>query len=63
MTTAPNLTQGPIRRQLIALSLPLLAGNIMQQLYNTVDAVIVGRVVGDGAFAAAASARPLLSFW
>lgn len=63
MTTAPNLTQGPIRRQLIALSLPLLAGNIMQQLYNTVDAVIVGRVVGDGAFAAAGVAGSVMNLF
>lgn len=47
-----TLTQGNIRAQLIALAAPLLIGNIMQQLYNTVDAVIVGRYVGDAAFAA-----------
>lgn len=46
MTAAADLTRGPIRRQLIALALPLLAGNILQQLYNTIDAVIVGRFVG-----------------
>lgn len=50
--SAVTLTHGPIRRQLLALALPLLAGNIMQQLYNTLDAVIVGQVVGDSAFAA-----------
>ncbi len=48
MTDQRQLTQGPISRQLIALSAPLLAGNILQQLYNTVDAVIVGWFVGDG---------------
>ena len=46
MTDQRQLTQGPISRQLIALSAPLLAGNILQQLYNTVDAVIVGWFVG-----------------
>ena len=52
MTDTHNLTRGPISRQLIALSVPLLAGNILQQLYNTVDAVVVGRFVGDSAFGA-----------
>lgn len=45
MTDQRQLTQGPISRQLIALSAPLLAGNILQQLYNTVDAVIVGTLL------------------
>jgi len=47
-----NLTHGSIRAQLIALAAPLLMGNILQQLYNTIDAVIVGRFVGEAAFAA-----------
>lgn len=37
------LTQGSIPRQLIWLALPLICGNILQQLYNTVDAFIIGR--------------------
>jgi len=47
-----NLTHGNIRAQLVALAAPLLMGNILQQLYNTIDAVIVGRFVGEAAFAA-----------
>ncbi len=47
-----DLTRGNIRSQLIALALPLLMGNILQQLYNTIDAVIVGHFVGQAAFAA-----------
>ena len=47
-----QLTKGNIPSQLLALALPMLAGNILQQLYNTIDAVIVGRFVGDAAFAA-----------
>ena len=47
-----QLTQGNISRQLVTLSVPLLAGNILQQLYNAVDAVIVGKFVGDTAFGA-----------
>lgn len=52
MAKSQQLTRGPIGRQLIFLSAPLLAGNILQQLYNTVDAVIVGRFVGESAFGA-----------
>ncbi len=52
MAKSQQLTRGPIGRQLIFLSAPLLAGNILQQLYNMVDAVIVGRFVGESAFGA-----------
>ena len=52
MANSQQLTRGPIGWQLIFLSAPLLAGNILQQLYNTVDAVIVGRFVGESAFGA-----------
>ena len=47
-----QLTQGRISSQFFALALPMLAGNILQQLYNTIDAIIVGRFIGDAAFAA-----------
>lgn len=47
-----DLTQGNIKRQLIYLSIPLLIGSIFQQLYNTVDSIIVGKYVGHDAFAA-----------
>lgn len=47
-----TLTQGSIDRQLIQLALPLLAGNLIQQFYNTVDMMIVGKAAGDGAFSA-----------
>ena len=42
-------------------SAPLLAGNILQQLYNTVDSVVVGNYVGDNALAAVGSAGPILN--
>ncbi|MBQ2597015.1 MAG: oligosaccharide flippase family protein, partial [Oscillospiraceae bacterium] len=38
--------------QIIRFSIPMLIGNIAQQLYNTVDSIIVGRFVGDNALAA-----------
>ena len=58
-----QLTHGNINRQLISLSVPLLAGNILQQLYNTVDAVIVGRFVGDAAFGAVGVAGSVMNLF
>lgn len=63
MTDLHHLTRGPIERQLIALSVPLLAGNILQQLYNTVDAVIVGQFVGDSAFGAVGVASSVMNLF
>ena len=40
------MTEGSIGKQLIGFAFPLLLGNLFQQLYNTVDAVIVGKFVG-----------------
>lgn len=50
------MTEGPIGKQIILFALPLLLGNIFQQLYNTVDAMIVGHYVGTQALAAVGSA-------
>lgn len=58
-----QLTQGNISRQLIALSAPLLVGNILQQFYNTVDAVIVGRFAGGSAFAAVGVAGAVMNLF
>lgn len=63
MANTVTLTSGPIRQQLITLALPLLAGNILQQLYNTADAVIVDRFVGDEAFAAVGVAGSVMNLF
>lgn len=63
MAELQHLTRGPIRRQLVFLSVPLLAGNILQQLYNTVDAVIVGRFVGTSAFGAVGVAGSVMNLF
>ena len=47
-----DLTQGNIRRQLVKMAIPLLIGSLLQQLYNTIDAAVIGRYVGKTAFAA-----------
>ena len=41
-----DMTEGSIFKLLIAFSIPLLMGNIFQQLYNTVDSLVVGNYVG-----------------
>ena len=56
-----NMTQGNPVTQVVRFTMPLLVGNIAQQLYNTVDSIIVGRYVGDNALAAVGSAGPLLN--
>lgn len=50
-----DITQGVIWKQLLAFFFPLLFGTFFQQLYNTVDAVVVGRFVGKAALAAVGS--------
>lgn len=47
-----DMTKGNIAGHLIRFSLPLLVGNIFQQLYNTIDTWVVGNFVGDTAFSA-----------
>ena len=47
-----DLTRGPIGKKLVFFFLPIAAGTIFQQLYNTVDAMVVGRYVGSTALAA-----------
>ena len=55
-----DLTQGSIRAGLIRFSLPLIAGNLLQQLYNVADTLIVGRFLGNVALAAVGSAFSLM---
>ena len=47
-----DMTQGSEMRHIIMFSLPLLAGNLLQQTYNIVDTMVVGRYLGDDAIAA-----------
>ena len=51
-TTARDMTEGSIVKQIVLFTLPLMLGNIFQMLYNTVDSIIVGRYVGKQALAA-----------
>lgn len=56
-----DMTQGNIFRHIILFALPLLAGNIFQQLYNMVDTWVVGRFVSNEAYAAVGSVGPIVN--
>ena len=57
-----NLTQGPILQKLLRFSLPMIGGNLLQQVYNLVDTLVVGRCIGADALAAVGSAYTLMVF-
>ena len=60
-STARDMTQGPIVRQLVEFSLPLMLGNVFQMLYNTVDSIIVGNFVSKQALAAIGSTTVIVN--
>lgn len=55
-----DLTSGSVLKHLIAFSVPLLLGNILQALYNTVDSIWVGRFIGPQALGAVSVSFPLI---
>ena len=57
-----DLTKGSISRSLLLFSLPMIAGNLLQQFYNIADTLIVGRVLGKNALAAVGSSYTLMTF-
>ncbi|MEG1426476.1 MAG: MATE family efflux transporter [Oscillospiraceae bacterium] len=58
---AQDMTVGNPMSVLLKFAIPLLIGNLAQQLYNTVDAIVVGQYIGDGALAAVGAANPILN--
>ena len=59
-TTAPRkktrlMTEGGIFKNLLLFAVPLILGNLLQQLYNTADSIIVGNFLGSNALAAVGS--------
>lgn len=57
-----DLTKGSITRGLLLFALPMVAGNLLQQLYNIADTLIVGQALGRNALAAVGSAFTLMTF-
>lgn len=56
-----DMTVGRPMDSLVRFSIPLLVGNLAQQLYNTVDSIVVGQYIGDTALAAVGTAGPILN--
>lgn len=57
-----NLIKGNITKSLIFFSIPMILGNLLQQLYNIVDTFIVGQYIGSQALAAVGSSFTLMTF-
>lgn len=62
MNLDTRLLQGPVTRSLILFALPMILGNMLQQLYNVADTLIVGKCIGADALAAVGSAFTLMTF-
>jgi len=54
-----DMTSGPEWKHILLFSLPIMAGNLLQQLYNTVDGIVVGNFVSQNALAATGTAGTL----
>ena len=58
--TINDMTEGTIWKHLVKFAFPLFIGNIFQQLYNTVDSIVVGNFVGADALGAVTSTIPIV---
>ena len=56
-----DLIHGSVGKSIFYFSIPLLIGNLFQQLYNTVDSYVVGNYVGKQALAAVGAASPVIN--
>lgn len=61
MEKTTSMTEGIIWRKLLAFSIPLILGNLLQQLYNTADSIIVGNYIGSEALAAVGSSGSIIN--
>lgn len=57
-----DMTKGSPARQMALFALPVVAGGVLQQLYNAADSVIAGRLIGSGALAAVSNAGTVVFF-
>ncbi len=63
MARPKSMTEGVIWKQILLFTLPLMAGNLLQQLYNAVDGIVVGNFVGENALAAVGTCSPITMFF
>ncbi|MDE6213328.1 MAG: MATE family efflux transporter [Lachnospiraceae bacterium] len=57
--TSMNMTEGSIIKKMLGFAIPVLIGNIFQQMYNIVDTAVIGNVLGDNALASIGAAAPV----
>lgn len=57
-----SLSEGGVLKTMILFAIPMMVGNLLQQIYNIADTVIVGRYIGSDALAAVGSAYTLMTF-
>lgn len=57
-----DLSEGPITKNMLHFAFPMICGNMLQQLYNVVDTLIVGKYLGTSALAAVGSSYTLMTF-
>lgn len=62
INTEKNLTEGKILKTMLMFALPMILGNLLQQIYNIADTMVVGRFLGAEALAAVGSAYTLMTF-
>ena len=55
------MTVGAPWKSILIFTLPMIIGNIAQQLYSTVDSIVVGKYIGDNALASVGSATPIIN--
>jgi putative MATE family efflux protein len=55
-----DLSEGPVAKQIFFFALPMLLGNVFQQMYNIVDTIIIGQYIGTNALAAAGASFPVI---
>jgi putative MATE family efflux protein len=60
--TKRDLTHGPVTSAMLLFAAPMIAGNLLQQLYNVADTLIVGQFLGAGALAAVGSSYTVMVF-
>jgi len=61
LSAPTDMTVGKPWKSIVLFTLPMLIGNIAQQLYSTVDSVVVGKYIGDNALASVGSTLPILN--
>ena len=59
-SSATLMTEGPVWKRIVFFAIPIFWGNLFQQLYNTVDSLIVGNYLGSTALAAVSSSGALI---